>query len=331
MDPVRAFDLLSLKEGNAMQTNQESALGEEVGFKLKPLVAKLAGLSNGVDIGSLVNEFVACFDLLPRYAGYKHMPIAATKVHALAVAQFGAQAAREFLYVCILGAVLKSLGSATFQRLPARVKGHQLKQYRRIVNSPSAVIDGCELDKDLFHKELGLALLRLYGAAAQLIDFRAGVGRAILVKNGLHDVPRRLAIFAKIGGFKPFFEIHTHLSYLDEFNEEGWNECYRCCADLYELHPAVLGMHGGSWFYDPSLDAISPRLGYLREVPQKGGAYLLFDSVSDQSTQDAISTSPTRKKLYQERKYQPKSYALIWPRRQQIAWAADHALRDGKS
>ena len=140
-----------------------------------------------------------------------------------------------------------------------------------------------------------MATLRLYAAAAQLIDCRAGIGRSLVMKGGLLDAPYRLALFASIGGFKPFFEIHTHLSYKEEFNEEGWNECYRCCSDLYTLHPKVLGMYGGSWFYDPALAQISPRLAYLREIPQKGGAIVLFDSVNTQASHDPESVKKASK------------------------------------
>lgn len=307
----------------------EGALATQVKSSLTSLVATLEGQAQGLDISDSIVRFVASFDVLPPYAGYKHMPSATRLLDGAVRQRLGAAAAQEFLYACMLRALLNSLSSTTFARLPPRIKAHQLKQFHRIVGQSTAITAACALDSDVFHKDMGLALMRLYAAAAQLVDYRAGIGRALLVKDGLVGLPRRLALFARIGGFKPFFEIHTHLSYLEEFNEEGWNECYRCCADLYSLHPKVLGMYGGSWFYDPALAEISPRLGYLREVPRNAGAYLLFDSISEQSTQDATSTSPTRGKLYADGTYQPKSYALVWPRDAQIRWAQQHALPAG--
>lgn len=309
-----------------MYTEHELALSTQAHMRLAALAAKLTGEGGGFDINGPIHSFTACFDALPAYAGYKHIPEPARQMHGQIRQHLGAQASREFLYACILQALLNTLASTRFAHLPPRIKGHQLKQYQRILDQAAAITEVCELDRDLLHKDLGLALMRLYAAAAQLVDYCAGIGRAMLLKNGLADFPQRLAFFAKVGGFRPFFEIHTHLSYLDEFNEEGWNECYRCCAELYAIHPQVLGMYGGSWFYDPALAEISPRLSYLREIPQKSGAYLLFDSISEQSTQDAISTSPTRKNLYTEGKYQPKSYALIWPRAAQIRWAQNQGL-----
>jgi len=307
-----------------MHTKQQQTIGTQARERFSALTANLTALLGSPDIIGLIDRFIASFDDLPAYAGYKHIPPVANQLNRQMQQRLGTPATHDFLYACILKAISRTLDSVAFARLPIRVKGHQLKQFSRIVSEPSGVIQSSEMDNDLFHKDLGLALMRLYAAAAQLVDYRAGVGRILLTKGGLMDMPRRLAIFANVGGFKPFFEIHTHLSYLDEFNEEGWNECYRCCVDLYVLHPKVLGMHGGSWFYDPALDKISPRLGYLREIPQKGGAYVLFDSINEQSTQDAISTSPTRKKLYTEGAYQPQSHALIWPRAAQINWAKNN-------
>ena len=126
----------------------------------------------------------------------------------------------------------------------------------------------------------------------------------------------------QLGGFKPFIQIHTHLSFLDDFNEEGWNECYRCCADLYRVRPDLLGMYGSSWFYDPALADISPRLDYLREIPVKGGAQLIFVEEGGEALDNALSTSPSRRKLHDEGKYMPRSYMMAWGRQQQMAWAA---------
>jgi hypothetical protein len=85
--------------------------------------------------------------------------------------------------------------------------------------------------------------------------------------------------------------------------------------------PQLLGMFGASWFYDPVLDDISPRLAYLRKIPQDGGAHVLYVSTGGDHIDNATSTSPSRRKLYEEGKYMPKSYMLAWGKREQIDWA----------
>jgi hypothetical protein len=81
-------------------------------------------------------------------------------------------------------------------------------------------------------------------------------------------------------------------------------------------------MYGGSWFYDPKVKEISPRLRYLQDVPVAGGARLFRTGPSEGCTNDALSTSPTRKNLFNEGLYQPCGYALVWDRASQRRWAA---------
>jgi hypothetical protein len=303
--------------------NDQNRCLEVASSTLSAWLRKTEELDIDLNAQKLIKDFVSCFDDLPPYSGYRYTP--PTAIHMLAAIRqkVGHQLSQGFLSACTLQGIMQSLTSPRFENLPRRVQQHQLKQFDRIVKNTEDFTRSCDLENDLFQKDFGLALLRLYAAAAQLVDYRAGTGRAIVTKGGVRDIPRRLLFFAEVGGFKPFFEIHTHLSYLDEFDEAGWNECYRCCSDLYSIHPEVLGMYGGSWFYDPALEEISPRLNYLRAIPQLGGAKLLFTSINEQVTKDATSTSPTRKKLYENGLYIPKSYALIWPKAKQIHWSSE--------
>ena len=116
------------------------------------------------------------------------------------------------------------------------------------------------------------------------------------------------------------FQIHTHTAYLNEFNDEGWRECYRVCADLYSLHPEVKGMFGGSWFYDPALAIVSPRLAYLSDVPREGGAHFFLAATGGEFVKDALATSPSRRKLHEEGRYFPHNFMMIWGRSAQIDW-----------
>lgn len=308
-----------------MQSADEAALSAQIQNELTTLVAGIGEAVPRMAFAEKIRDFLGTFAALPDDAGYKFMPPRAASLVASLKSEMNDATVRSFLYACILAAAAETLGSARYARLPARVRGHQSRQFRRILSDQERIVAVCSLDQDLFQKDFGLASLRLYAAAAQLVDYRAGVGRALLMKGGFSDLPRRLTIFARIGGFQPFFEIHTHDFYLDEFTPDGWDECYRCCAELYSVHPRVLGMYGGSWFYDPSLATISPRLAYLRDVPQSGGAHVLFDSVNAQSTKLATSTSPTRKALFDQGSYKPASWALIWPRAGQLAWFRNNA------
>lgn len=258
--------------------------------------------------------------------GYKHFPADATAVLAQARSEAGEGIDRLVLCGALLCAVARTAETEALAGLPRRVRSHQLRQLARIITVADADSPWMSLEDDRFHKEFGLASLRLLAAAAQVLDLRSGIPRSVVVRQVLkagewHLVPA----FLRLKGFHPLIEIHTHQGYLDDFNEEGWNECYRCCSEVYEQHPRLLGMFGASWFYDPQLERISPRLGYLSTIPLGGGAFRFLMAERGEFAQDAIATSPTRRQLYESGQYRPRSFMLVWPRTQQSQWAAGGA------
>ena len=274
------------------------------------------------DAAARVRAFLAHFANPDPYAGFKAIPPAARAMHEAVVAERGEPAGACFLLAAVLMGVRDSLDSELMTRLPPRVRTHQLRQFARMANHDEAFLPFCRLYSDVFLKEFGLATLRLYAGASSVIDPRSGVGRSMLWKGGLLQLPGRALAFARAGGFKPYFEIHVNRLYQDEFNEEGRNECYRCCADLYALHPDNLGMIAGSWFYDPVVAIISPHLAYLRTVPEAGGARAMFVSHDEQAAKNATATSEKRRALQAAGQYRPASWSLLWPRRAQLAWAS---------
>jgi hypothetical protein len=293
-------------------------LDAQLGTRLDTLLAPWRALPALVE---RVAAFVASVEVPPGRLGFKYIAPEARAAHAAVLHEAGEEGARVFLLACLLAAVRSTLRSARVERLPARVGAHQFRQFERIAAHDESMLQYCALDADVFLKELGLATLRLYAGASSVIDPHSGVGRSLLWKAGLARLPGRLLLFARAGGFRPYFEVHVHKLYLDEFNEEGRNECYRCCADLYRLHPEVLGMIGGSWFYDPAVASISPHLAYLRTVPESGGARVLFVSHDEQAWKNATATSEKRRALHAAGQYRPASWTLVWPRRDQLAWS----------
>lgn len=120
----------------------------------------------------------------------------------------------------------------------------------------------------------------------------------------------------------PWFRPHTESRYLDEFNEEGWERCYAEIVDLLEIRSDVAGLVATSWFYDPEVSEISPRLSYLRQTPVSHGALLIRHGTSAFDIQSATATSETRRKLYEQGRYMPECWSIIWPRSEMIEWRA---------
>ncbi|WP_374261316.1 hypothetical protein [Zoogloea sp.] len=279
--------------------------------------ASLGALPDGVSLSRFIADYAAVGDMVH----YVTVPEPAADAVRKVSAAHGPEGARTFLRAALAQGAADLVESGRLDALPPRILHYQLKHLARIAGATAANADWMDIERDLFHKDFGLVTLRLFAAAAQLLDIRCGIPRSILFTEGALASVRKGQAIMGMGGFKPYVQIHTHLSDLDDFNEEGWNACYRCCAELYERMPQLLGMFGASWFYDPALDEISPRLAYLRKIPEDGGAHLFYVSSGGSQIDNATSTSPSRRKLYEEGKYMPKSYMLAWGRREQMAWA----------
>lgn len=285
---------------------------------LRDSLLQQAGMTNKMN---LLDRFVTEAPATGPTDHYKCFTAIGKKILEDVLVESGESGQRVFLRAAILHGVARTSTSNFFLSLPDRVISQQISQFKRIVTDVNVDADWLSIDKDLFHKEFGIATLRLYVAGAQLVDPRCGLPRSLLFRGPVTGWLRNIVNIVKLGGFNPYFQIHTHQFMLDTFNPDGWNECYRCCAELYKVHPDVLGMYGGSWFYDPALDAISPRLSYLRDIPQQGGAHLFFVERGGSALGNALSTSSSRRALYETGKYMPTNYMLVWGKDEQYAWA----------
>ena len=80
-------------------------------------------------------------------------------------------------------------------------------------------------------------------------------------------------------------------------------------------------MIGSSWFYDPPLTEISPRLAHLRLNPLNGGAFMVHQGPAPIHTERAATASASRKALIDSGEYTARSWLMIWPRKELVAWA----------
>lgn len=274
-----------------------------------------------LNLEKYAHRFVAAEKDVGPLVHYKIFGSQAHQIFSEVQSRHGIHASRALARIVLLTSTATIAGNGAVGLLPPLIRSCQLHHLQRIAKDTSVESEWLHPESDLFQKEFGLASLRLFAAGAQLIDVRCGVPRSVIFKGSLKETVGNAFFFLRAGGFKPYFQIHTHTFNLDRFNEAGWEECYRGCAELYGLFPDALGMFGGSWFYDPALDHVSPRLGYLRNTPLEGGGRIMYYGSDEASKANALSSSPTRRTLYEQGKYSPRSFMLVWPRAQQIAWA----------
>ena len=169
---------------------------------------------------------------------------------------------------------------------------------------------------------IGFVLAINIPCGAQLLDLNS----SIPLYSAMLSVPREHSLHSLIRYFRckafgTWFRGHTDIEFLEEFNEEGWDNFYLRIAELLQRRQHVRGLVGTSWFYDPKLVDISPRLSYLQQRQLERGAFLMRHRGSDTDIKFATKTSDTRQRLYHEGKYIPVSYSLIWERNKILSWA----------
>ena len=97
---------------------------------------------------------------------------------------------------------------------------------------------------------------------------------------------------------------------------------------MLEMNPDIKGVFGSSWWYDPEVERITPRIGYLRQRPLQNGA-TVFRMGSDQAAIiNATGFSRLRRELYDKGEYLPTNYLMAWARDDLLGWAK-HARAGG--
>lgn len=195
--------------------------------------------------------------------------------------------------------------------LDQEFRGWFIDAYHSILDQIEGEGFVADAGRDLWQKNLALTRLQLIPACAQLVTMAAGVPRSVALKSG----PAALwHVAVRCGGFRPWAEIHTHDPLVPAyFNPQGFEQCWRLLALLLRDNPACRGVTASAWFFDPALETVSPRLAYLRRVPQAAGARFL-DMGADADSIRLATRFPPRRKAYDAGTYLPRRHAIVWAR-----------------
>jgi hypothetical protein len=273
---------------------------------------------------------------LPLTAAYHFVPRKLRKNAETIHSAYGEQAASLYhrLILCFLiheslpfltsgRASLSSIGANGY---PEPVIAYYYRHFdwiaRNILENPEFPRDYFNYDNDLFVKDLSVASLRMFPAGAHVVE-QLWVSTQFITHHGLLNFLKASHFyFHKMkGGNTPFYHVHLEDRWVIDFTRAGWLSFFRLTAHMLRNHPEVRGVFGSSWFYDPSLEKISPGLLYLRKVPELGGAKIFRLGSTFQDIENATHTSERRKALHQEGKYLPTRYLFIWSRDDLIRWA----------
>lgn len=202
-------------------------------------------------------------------------------------------------------------------RMPARVLERSAEWQPRLLRFLVAEAgEDYRFPAGEFVKDYRFACALTVPCGAQVVDLNAAIGPKTALKLAAQSPAAGLRA---VSG--PWLRPHTDSRYLEEFDEPGWERCYREVAAVLERVPALRGLVATSWFYDPRLAVVSPRLGYLRTTPMAAGARLVRHRTTAFDVAAATATSPTRRALHAAGEYLPVSHSIVWERDDLIAWA----------
>jgi hypothetical protein len=276
-----------------------------------------------------LERYLSFYDDLPGYPGYSFVPEMADEICTAIEARVGLEAVEAYNRLAMLRLISEAETHLQNKKLTAGIRSLIFDYHDRILKDMAAPRKGFYLhSNDRFAKDFAVCRLKLLPCGAELVDPRSGVARSILKKGGIGQLLSGLRLFCfRLGGFKPYYQIHFDQRLVGGFNEEGYTQLYLRLADLLELNPSIKGIMSGSWWHDPQLAEISPELGFIGKWPESSGAELLLVGSFDDATVDATRFSATRTKLYKEGTYKPQVYLMIWGRDDMLAWAKDYRSR----
>ena len=304
--------------------------------KLKKIKKDLA-----VEIESMRKDLLTMFPvatylqktaLIPQIGSYKPNGLEVDAYSRSIMDIYGQNTLESYHKLVIVNLILQAEDRLRQKKMPEDIIRLFIKNFNSIIKRIESryTRQGFYLfSNDKFCKDFAVCRLSMIPAGQQKIHLD-GIARQFLFKNGVKQFLQFSAfIFFELGGFKPLYQMHTDShdrDLLAEFNFEGTKRFYLRVAELLKLNLEVNGVFGISWMNDPQLEKISPELWQGVEYAVDNGAKLFNLGSSESAISGATYVSLKRKQLYEEGKYMPTNYLLVWSRKKSLAWAQNIRL-----
>jgi hypothetical protein len=278
--------------------------------------------------GSSDDSVLNYIELIKKYPSIAPYNYVSSGVHAYCskiINSFGPDHLEELHKATLLKLVMENLDDLCNKKFPVEVQSLYLLNFNRVADEivKNNYIGPLLHSNDKFSKDLAICSLRMIPVGAKKIHL-SRLPKRFLFKKGIMQIFKGIACLSDLNGFSPLYEMHTDSKdpdLLSKFNEKGWKKAYQLIAELLKSNKDVKGVFGSSWFYDPVIEYISPKLTYCRRITLDNGGNTFYLGTDDQVKKDSLLKSKTRRKLYEEGKYLPTKYLLIWSRNELIRWS----------
>lgn len=263
----------------------------------------------------------------PDFRSYKSMISSLEKLQNELEKNYSESIARQYHRLSLAYLIKESKSFLSKNSFPESILQLYEKWFERVLQDLNTQPDNYyHYERDLFLKDLAVCAFRMIPVGgAWCVEIGTASKRGLIAKGALR-YPGNIAFHIfKQKGLKPYYVIHTFDRYIMRFTPKEMDRAYMRIAEMLKRNPDIKGIYRSSWFLDPAIDRISPRLSYLRLVPAENGARFFRTYTRDLDIQHATCNSPERKQLYDEGNYAPTCWGYVWPRNSVIKWAGRHS------
>ena len=272
-----------------------------------------------------ISKYLSLLRAIPEIASYHYINSDMIRFCDSTKNGFGSNALSNYNKLLLLTLIVSANKNVKWTQFSNDIQHLYLLNFKRIISQieNNSSDNYYSYGNDKFCKDIAICCLRMIPTGSRKIHLN-GIPKTFLFKGKIHHIfSKVLFVLFNLKGLKPLYEMHTDSHDPDlmaEFNLEGFIRSYKRIAGILKENPRVKGAFAGSWFYDPQIASISPRLAYLREIITDNGGKVFYMGDNKASTQDALLKSPMRRKLFEEKKYIPRVYMIIWPRKNMLQW-----------
>ena len=180
-------------------------------------------------------------------------------------------------------------------------------------------------NSDFFKKDLAISALNLWPSHSICHYEPRVLPRGFLLSGGGRQFFNGVCLLYGTlkNRYQSMYELHMEDRRTNpHFLEAGWESFYIEVAKRLEYEPHIAGIFAQSWFWDPVVGQQSSKMAYLRQLPESGGASF-FRLHSSRGADHIALQNKKRRKLFEQGKYTPTSYLMVWSRSALIKWAKD--------
>lgn len=272
------------------------------------------------------SKYIDYINAYPVTAAYGYVSVEVKTICDEITKRFGKQFLEKYHKLVLLSLIKENHKKVYNEKIPEGVKLIYNINFKRILGEieTESYKRPYLYSNDKFRKDLAVCSMRLIPVGSRKIHLSV-LSKSFLFKKGISQyIGGLMFIIFELKGLKPLYEMHIdskdpHL--LKEFNEKGLKNSYRLIGEFLKKQSHVKGVFGSAWYYDPIIEHVSPRLAYLRKIPTENGGKLFYLGSDNQAVRDSTLRSKTRRRLYEEGKYIPTRYLIVWSRNKIIDWS----------